>query len=292
LFLQKGNCFFATARDTIFHSNYYVDPGSKNIVLLADGLRSDTLYTATCLYARDSLARTLDSARNSAKIRLKRIAEKDIPPTTVSRTEPSRVAASDFLPGQPIRLYYNQPVSADTMKFRISINEDSVGVVVKQVDAIQLEITSDPPFSTDSRVRLFQIEKDSIADTLTQRMLTQFNTISRLKLASLKGEIPGGDAQTIVVLRETTASRTGRSIRTLGREWRAECDDSGFFEIKNLPSGTYQFMYFKDLNGDGRLNSGSIFPLQEGEPWFATEEELILPPGDDNVLNMLLKLSP
>jgi hypothetical protein len=48
-------------------------------------------------------------------------------------------------------------------------------------------------------------------------------------------------------------------------------------------------MYFKDLNGDGRLTSGSIHPLQAGEPWFASEEELILPPGDDNVLHQLLK---
>jgi hypothetical protein len=76
------------------------------------------------------------------------------------------------------------------------------------------------------------------------------------------------------------------------REFRAYCDSSGSFEIKNLPSGIYKLLYFKDLNGDDRLTSGSIYPLQAGEPWQASEEELILPHGDDNFLKELLKDLP
>jgi hypothetical protein len=139
-------------------------------------------------------------------------------------------------------------------------------------------------------VKLEKIEKDTVVDTLfNAKMITQFNTISKLKLASLKGDIPGGDSQTVVVLRETTTNKTGKhSIRTLGREWSAKCNSSGAFEIKNLPEGTYKLMYFKDLNGNGRLNSGSVYPLEVGEPWAAVEEELILPNGDDNVLKELV----
>jgi hypothetical protein len=51
-------------------------------------------------------------------------------------------------------------------------------------------------------------------------------------------------------------------------------------------------MYFKDLNGYGRLTSGSIYPLSAGEPWIAHEDDLILPYGEDNILKELLKELP
>ncbi|MDR3000531.1 MAG: Ig-like domain-containing protein [Fibromonadaceae bacterium] len=295
LFLQKDNCFFTTlSKDTIFHSDFYTEPNNKNTVLVIDGLRNDTLYTATCLYARDSLGRMLDTTRNTAKFRFKRIPDNEVPPTTISKMEPSSRTATDFLPGHPIKLYFNRPVSADTLQFRIYVNEDSVNVEVKQIDAIHLEIYSNPPFGTDSKIKLDQVIKDTIVDTLfRERTLVQFSTISRLKLASLKGNIPGGNAQTIVVLQETTIDRGRRtSIRTLGREFSAKCNEAGDFEMEGLPAGTYRLLYFKDLNGDGRLNSGSVWPLSAGEPWISPEEELILPGGDDNFLKELIKDLP
>jgi len=117
-----------------------------------------------------------------------------------------------------------------------------------------------------------------------------------LKLASLKGEIPGGNAQTVVVLQEIMSSgvktRQSRRDKSFGRQWQAKCDASGHFEIKGLQEGAYRLLYFKDLNGDGRLTSGSIYPLAAGEPWAAPEDDLILPHGDDNFLKELLKELP
>jgi len=111
-----------------------------------------------------------------------------------------------------------------------------------------------------------------------------------LKLATLKGEIPGGNAQTIIIFKETSSSKTRRTSSV--REFKAYCNSSGSFEIKDLPSGIYKLLYFKDLNGDGRLTPGSVYPLRAGEPWAAPEEELILPNGDDNFLKELLKDLP
>jgi uncharacterized protein (DUF2141 family) len=287
MFTQKSNCFLTTLKDTLFSSSFYTERSSKNTVLLFENLRSDTLYTARCLYAKDSLGRALDTARASAKIRFKRIPDNEITPTIISKIEPTK-GSSEVLPGLPIKLYYNRPVSIDTLNFRMSVNEDSVNVNVAQIDAAYLEVLSEPAWNVDSKVKLDIMEKDSVADTLKAKLVTQFSTISKLKLASLKGDIPGGDSQTVVVLRETTTNKTGKaSIKTLGREWRAKCSSSGAFEIKNLPEGTYKLMYFKDLNGNGRLNSGSVYPLEVGEPWVAVEEELILPNGDDNILKEL-----
>jgi uncharacterized protein (DUF2141 family) len=290
LFAKKSNCFFATAKDTTFASDFYMAANSEKAMLIFDGLKSDTLYTARCLYARDSLGRSLDSTRNSAKLRFKKIPDNEIAQTVISKTEPAK-GAEDVLPGRPIKLYYSRPISIDTLNFRLFINEDSVAVDVKQIDAAQLEISSIPEWKTDSKIKFAQMQKDSLIDTLfKEKFLLQFSTIPRLKLASLKGEIPGGDAQTVVIFKETASSKTGRGSQM--REFRAYCNSSGSFEIKDLPSGIYKLLYFKDLNRDGRLTSGSIYPLQAGEPWAAPAEELILPPGDDNFLKELLKDLP
>ncbi len=293
LFTQKNNCFFTTAKDTIFPSGFYTEPNSKNTVLLFDDLKNDSLYTARCLYAIDSLGRKLDTARASAKLKFKKIPEKEITATTISKIEPAK-AAEDVLPGQPIKLFYNHPILADTLKFRLYINEDSVDVDVKQVDAVSLEISANPVWGTDSKIKFVKMEKDSVVDTLfNEKILVQFSTISKLKLASLKGEIPGGDAATVVVLQEVISRKIGKStFKNLGSEWSAKCDSSGSFEIKRLPKGIYKLMYFRDLNGDGLLTSGSVYPLQAGEPWATPEEELILPNGDDNFLKELLKDLP
>jgi len=294
LFTQKNNCFFTAAKDTVFPSDFYTEPNSKNTVLLFDNLKNDSLYTARCLYATDSLGRKLDTARASVKFKFKKIPEDEITPTIISRIEPAK-AAEDVLPDQPIKLFYNHQISADTLDFRLYVNEDSVSVEIKRADAVSFEILANPAWGTDSKVKFVQLKKDSVADTLFKEILTQFSTISKLRLASLKGEIPGGDSSTIVVavLQEMANRRAGKSsANVLGKEWSAKCDGSGRFEIKGLPKGIYKLMYFKDLNGDGRLTSGSVYPLVPGEPWAAPEEDLILPNGDDNFLKELIKDLP
>ena len=298
LFKQKNNCFFLNGKDTIFPSESYIEIYSQNTVLLVENLKNDTLYTVRCLYAKDSLERQLDTARGSAKFRFKKIPEKELTPTYISRIEPTK-DASDVLPDLPIKLSYNRPVLADTMKFRLYVNEDSVKMKVKQLDAANLEILADTAWGTDSKVKFVQVHKDSVVDTLfKEEILTQFNTISKLKLASLKGEIPGGNAQTVVVLQEIISLGIKTKLpyfkpsKSYGRQWQAKCDASGHFEIKGLPEGTYKLLYFRDLNGDGRLTSGSIYPLAAGEPWGVPEEDLILPHGDDNFLKELLKDLP
>jgi len=290
LFAQKRNCFFTTAKDTIFPSDFYMAANSEKPMFVFDDLKSDTLYTARCIYAKDSLGRSLDSSRNSAKLRFKKIPDNEIAQTVLSKTEPA-TATEDFLPGQPLKIYYSRPISIDTLNYRLFVNEDSVALDVKRMDAANLEISSIPKWKTDSKIKLTQIKRDTLIDTLSnEKILLQFSTIPRLKLASLKGEIPGGNAQTIVIFQETTSSRSRRTPQA--REFRARCNSSGFFEIKDLPSGIYKLLYFKDLNGDGRLTSGSIYPLRAGEPWAAPTEELILPNGDDNFLKELLKDLP
>ncbi|MCL2206628.1 MAG: Ig-like domain-containing protein [Fibromonadales bacterium] len=274
--LDSLKCFFATAKDTLLPYGIYAEPNSKNPVLLFDNLKNDSLYSASCLYARDSLGRTLDTARASAKFKYKKIPDDEITQTAISKVEPSK-GADDILSNLPIKLFYNRPISADTLKFRLYVNEDTVGVEIKQMDAISLEISANPAWGMDAKIKFVQVDKDSVVDTLfRERLLTQFNTISRLKLAPLKGKISDGNALTIVVAQEIITRKIGKfTSKSMGKEWKARCDGTGDFEIKDLPKGTYKIIYFKDLNGDGRLTSGSIFPLQAGEPWGIYEKELI-----------------
>jgi len=296
LFTKKDNCFLTATKDTIFPSDFYIAANIDKATLVFDGLKSDTLYTAKCLYASDSLGRYLDSSRSSAKFRFKKIPDNEVIQTYIAKTEPAR-AIEDFLPGQPLKVYYSRPISTDTLDLRLFVNEDTVAMDIKRLDAANLEISSIPKWKTDSKIKFTQMKKDSLIDTLFRETFSlQFSTIQRLKLASLKGEIPGGDAKTIVIFQETIGSSNSsgsRARRTQKmREFRAYCNSAGSFEIKDLPSGIYKLFYFKDLNGDGRLTSGSVYPLQAGEPWAAPEEELILPHGDDNFLKELLKDLP
>ncbi|MCL1967365.1 MAG: Ig-like domain-containing protein [Fibromonadales bacterium] len=289
LFVKKSNCLLSTAKDTVFSSDFYMASAEK-ITFVFDDLKNDTLYTARCSYAMDSLGRNLDSARNSAKFRFKKIPDNEIASTFLSKTEPAS-ASEDFLPERPLKIYYNRPISIDTLGLRLFVNEDSVAMDAKRIDAANFEISSNPKWKTDSKIKLSQMKKDTLVDTLPkEKILLQFGTIQKLKLASLKGEIPGGNAQTIVILQETLNSKSRRTLQT--REFRAQCNSAGYFEIKDLPAGIYRLLYFKDLNGDGRLTSGSIYPLQAGEPWAAPAENLILPRGDDNFLKELLKDLP
>jgi uncharacterized protein (DUF2141 family) len=293
LFTQKNNCSVATAKDTILPYDIYTEPNSKNAVLLFDNLKNDSLYTARCLYVSDSLGRKLDTARASAKFKYRKIPEDEIVPTVISKIEPA-TKDLEILPGIPIKLFYNSSISADTLMFRLYVNEDSVEVKIKSIDAVSLEISSNPEWGADAKIKLVQVKKDSIIDTLfREKNLAQFNTLSKLKLASLNGIIPGGDASTIVILQEIVISKSKKiNAKSLGKEWTAKCNGTGYFEFKSLPKGTYKVIYFRDLNGDGRLNSGSVYPLSPGEPWIATEEELVLPNGDENSLNVLLKNLP
>jgi len=269
------NCFFTASKDTLLPLEVYTEPGSQNPVFLFDNLKNDSLYTASCLFAKDSLGRRLDTARASAKLKFKRIPDDEITQTAISRMEPAR-NTNEYLPNLPIKLFYNRPISADTLKFRLFVNEDTVKANVKQVDAVSLEISADPAWGTDAKIKFEHVQEDSV------KMSLQFGTISRLKLASLKGKIPDGNASTVVVLQEITIRKTAKfTTKSLGNEWSVKCDDSGNFEFKGLPKGSYKFMYFKDLNGDGRLTSGSIYPLQPGEPWGTSEEELTLNSGEN-----------
>ena len=296
LFKRKNNCFVISGKDTIFPSNFYIEVNSKNTVFLVDNLKNDSLYTVRCLYARDSLNRQLDTARSSAKLKFKKIPEKEITPTYISKIEPAK-EAFDVLPDLPIKLYYNHPISLDTLKLRLYVNGDSVKMEVKQVDAANLEILADSLWGADSKIKLVQVEKDSVIDTLfREKILTQFSTIAKLKLASLKGKIPEGYDRTIVILQEITSggskSKLSKQSKSFGRQWQAMCDEEGRFEIKGVPEGIYKLLYFNDFDGDGRLTSGSIYPLKAGEPWVSPEDDLILPHGDDNILKELLKNLP
>jgi len=289
LFTQKNNCFFTTAKDTLFPFDFYTAANNKAMFVFED-LKNDTMYTAKCLYASDSLGRHLDSARSSIKFRFKKIPDDELAKVSVSKTEPPK-GTEDFLPGQPIRIYYSYPVSIDTLDLRLFVNEDSVAMDIKRIDAAGFEILSNPIWKTDSKIKLAQMKKDSLIDTLFKEKFSLYlNTIPKLKLASLKGEIPGCDTQTVVIFQETLSSKSRRGSQT--REFKTVCNSTGGFEIKDLPEGIYKLIYFKDLNGDGRLTSGSIFPLKAGEPWVSPEEDLVLPHGDDNILKDLLKNLP
>lgn len=114
-------------------------------------------------------------------------------------------------------------------------------------------------------------------------MLAQFETVAKLKMASLTGTVPGGTALTRIRLRSVERKDEVRTAR---------CDAKGAFKITGLLEGFYAVDYFHDLDGNGLPSPGRLFPLRAGEPWRAPVNELILPHGDDNILEKLLPELP
>jgi hypothetical protein len=187
-------------------------------------------------------------------------------------------------PSEKIVALYNQPFVVDSLKgkFILTQNKDTIPHQVRQIDAVRLEIASEKPWGMDSEVKLEFAFADTTQKTET---LTRFNTVGRLRMANLRGTIPGGDSTTVVQL---TSLDKGRKTETQ----TAKCNAQGAFEMQNLLDGHYKLIYFQDLNGDGKLSAGSVWTSAPGEPWRLGAEDLILPAALDNDLKLLVKELP
>lgn len=292
-FLAEGNC--TVIRKGVPGSplpirGHYQEALSRNLVLQVDSLQKDTIYRVSCLHAEDSLGRKLDARMNYGDLEAE--AFSDTVSARLSSVMPARGAQSIWS-DTPIELSYNQPVSMDTLapRMKLLVNADTLPAQVSQADAVRLEVRGPGPWGFDAQVKLLLLTPDTtfgkpdsaghVDTTVTyaSEQLASFQTVAKLKLASLTGQVPGGNARTVIRLRSQDRPD---EIRT------ALCDAQGRFRLEGLREGLYTVDYFHDLDGDRRPSPGRIFPPTPGEPWRASELTLILPHGDDNVLEKLL----
>ena len=160
---------------------------------------------------------------------------------------------------------------------------------VKRLDAIRFLVVNEKPWPTDVTVDFLQGYQDTtlaaadsngVRDTvisLKYRRLLRFETVSKLKLAMLRGSIPG--------------AKSGAKVRLYSIDaktyYYAVCSTNGSFVIHDIVEGNYFIDYYYAEEGKRTPDAGSLFPFRYGKPWRAPNDTIKVKNGD-NVLKDLV----
>jgi len=121
--------------------------------------------------------------------------------------------------------------------------------------------------------------RDTVITTKYENKLT-FETISKLKLASMVGKIPGAKAGAIVRL---------KSVET-GKFEYAKCSSYGAFAFNDLVEGGYIIDYYYADKGIGLPNGGSLNPFSFGSAWRSPIDTLKIKSGPNDLEQLMPNL--
>ena len=289
-FADTSNCRLTSADgDTLYPSLVYLWTTGSPRFYFDPKPKDDVLYKFTCDKAKDSLFRALDTARNFVEIEWKEMASDTFPPKI--QTSSVFGKAKNAFPNDSLVVVYNKPViDSLTDMFFIVEGKDTVQAEVKQLDPIRFVIHRGTPWSTDSKYSLLRGYRDTtlakadsngVRDTVIQTKYESkltFESVSKLKLASLAGRIPGAKAGVRVRL---------KSVET-GKFDYATCSDQGRFTFNDLVEGGYIIDYYYAEEGSDKPDGGSLNPFRFGSAWRTALDTLKINSG----ANDLEKLMP
>lgn len=293
-FADTSNCWLSSPNgDTLYPRMVYMAPSSSNPQFYFDPKPKDEiLYKFNCASAKDSLLRVLDTARNEAEIEWKEMAADTFPPSVSKAMLLSKTKYA--FPDDSVEVVFNKP-KLDSMQetFYLVEGKDTTQVSVERLDPIRFLIKNDKPWVTDTKIKvlvgkpdttLARADSNGVRDTVIEtkyNSLMQFETVPKLKLASLKGGIPVSLPGSRVRL---------KSVET-GKFYVAECSPSGTFEINDLVEGNYIMDYYFAQRGMNNPDAGSLFPFRFGLSWRAASDTLKVKNGE-NILNQLMPNLP
>ncbi len=289
-FADTSNCFLASPNgDSLYPRLVYLGTSKAPRFYFDPKPKEDIIYKFVCLNAKDSLARALDTARNYAEIEWKEMAADTMPPKIQSVSVLGK--SKNAFPDDSLVVIYDKPV-LDSVKdmFFIVEGKDTAQVEVQQMDPIRFVVLRKSPWPTDSKFSLLRGYRDTtlakadsngvrdtVIETKYERKL-QFETVSKLKLASLVGIIPGAKTGSFVRL---------KSVET-GKFEYASCSASGAFSFNGLVEGGYIIDYYYAEEGTDLPDGGSLNPFRFGSAWRAALDTLKIKSG----ANELEKLMP
>lgn len=261
---------------------FYFDPAPK----------SEVLYKFVCDAAKDSLFRPLDTLRNEVEWEWKKM-EADTLPPKVSGVKTNSKAKSLF-PDDSLIVCFNKPkLDSLTETFYIAINKDTTQVQVKQLDPVRFAVEKTAPWQTDMSVNflmgymdttLAAADSNGKRDTVIELKYTKlqkFETVSKLKLAKLKGRIPNANPKTMVRLLSAETNQY----------YQQHCNADGSFSFGDLVEGNYLMDYYFPEEGKDLPDAGSVEPLRYGSAWRAISDTLKVKNGE-NALDSLVKEIP
>ena len=291
-FADTSNCYLSSSNgDTLYPRLVYLGTSSVPRFYFDPKPKDEVLYKFLCRNGRDSLNRALDTARNYAEIEWKEMEGDTLPPSI--QTVKIMGKAKNAFPDDSLVVIYDKPV-LDSLEdlFFIVENKDTTQVTVKQIDPIRYVVERSEPWPTDSKFNLLRGYQDTtlakadsngVRDTVIeikyQNKLT-FETVSKLKLASMVGKIPGAKDGAIVRL---------KSVET-GKYEFAKCSAHGVFAFNDLVEGGYIIDYYYAEKGSDLPNGGSLQPFKYGSAWRAPLDTLKIQSGANDLEQLMPNL--
>ncbi|WP_303733218.1 Ig-like domain-containing domain [Fibrobacter succinogenes] len=290
-FADTSNCYLASSADTLYPQLVYLGTESAPRFYFEPKPKDDELYKFVCRNGKDSLSRVLDSARNYAEIEWKEMAGDTLAPKIQSVKVMGK--AKNAFPDDSLVVIYNKPV-LDSLKdmFFIVEGKDSTQVSVKKLDPVRFVVVRGEPWPTDSKFNLLRgysdttlakADSNGVRDTVIKTKYEnklQFETVSKLKLASLVGKIPGAKSGALVRL---------KSVET-GKFEYAKCSPYGVFSFNDLVEGGYIIDYYYADEGTDLPSGGSLNPFRFGSAWRTPIDTLKIKSGPNDLEQLMPNL--
>ena len=294
-FADTANCYLTSNTDgkKLYPSKVYLGAGSKNPrFMFAEKPKKETVYKFACTTAMDSLSRPLDTLRNYVEWEWQEMAKDTVAPAVASAKFLSKSKA--VFPHDSLVAYFDKPYGDSILQdFYSVVNKDTVKLLVERRDAISLLLKSEQEWPTDVAIEvllgyqdttLAAADSNGVRDTVIAtkyKRLVRSEAVSRLKLASLKGSVPGGNSG--VAVRLTSIDTKLAQV--------TQCDGSGNFSFPDLEEGGFFIEYYYPEEGKNTPDAGKLSPFRFGKPWRAPNDTLKLVKGE-NELNKLIPNLP
>ena len=293
-FADTSNCHLTSPENTTLYPKLvYLGASSKNPQFYFDPApKKEVLYKFACNMAKDSLFRPLDTLRNEVEWEWQKM-EGDTLPPKVSGVKANSKAKALF-PDDSLVVYFDKP-KLDSLEqtFYVIVNKDTTQVQVKQIDPVRFAVEKTAPWGTDITVNFMMGymdttlaaadstgKRDTVVELKYQR-LQKFETVSKLKLAKLRGKIPGATSKAIVRLLSAETNQY----------YLEHCKADGSFSFDGLVEGAYLMDYYYPEEGKDTPDAGSVEPLRYGSAWRAISDTLKVKNGE-NQLDSLAKVVP
>ena len=288
-FADTSNCYLTYPDGREVHPHYvYLGASSNKPQFFFDSIPAPELtYKFACRSAKDSLLRALDSLHDEVEWSWTEKPADTLAPS-IAKTVVWSHAKSVF-PHDTLVIAYNKPVDSLTETFHIAVSKDTVGVEMKRLDPIRYMAVPANPWPTDASVEFLMGYKDTtlakadsngVRDTVVEvkyKKLLKFETVPKIKLASLKGKLKNANPGVTVRL---VSVDTKRPLYT-------KCDMGGRFAFDDLMEGNYFIDYYYAEKDKNTPDGGGLFPFRFGKPWRAPGDTVRVSGGENDIEKLL-----
>ena len=289
VFADTLNCSLTYPDGRVVHPRYvYMAPAGKNPQFYFDSIPAPELtYKFACKAARDSLFRGLDSLHSQVEWSWVEKPADTLAPA-IANVKTLSMAKSVF-PGDTLVMAFDKPVDSLKNTYHIALNKDTTAIQMKRLDAIRFMAVPTEPWPTDATIDFLEGAldttlakadstgaRDTVVEVKYKRHL-RFETVPKIKLASLKGTLKRANPGVTVRLISTDTKRP----------YFTKCDHNGKFAFNNLMEGKYFIDYYYAEEGKNTPDGGSLSPFRFGKPWRAPGDTVRVANGENELEKLL-----